>query len=196
MPHGHLRFDFVALQRNGQAIRLHPGSQRDAILVRGHLEDWLIPSASAVAAASASNASGASTPGSAAGVFPRTHEVNQSPPTTTFQNFSRVDILSAELTHRILVDKVHEYLDAGVPACHIREDLLAGASTHGGFQWQRFFMGRQFGTQLLQEGVTSLHLISGATGVALEVKTAQHPGFLRMITFRGNTASLQGFQPC
>ena len=67
-------------------------------------------------------------------------------------------------------------------------DLLASASTPGGFEWHRFLMGRPFGITILQEGIVDLRLVWCANGVCLRVTTRARPPC--HIIFRGNRAFL------
>ena len=63
-------------------------------------------------------------------------------------------------------------------------DLLAEALLPGGWQWNRFLMGRPWGEVLVQEGVTSLSLIVVNRQLCLQVTTAASPQ-PRFITWHG-----------
>eukprot|EP00974_Lingulodinium_polyedra_P109462 10590930-Lingulodinium_polyedra.AAC.1 len=41
--YGHHRFDFVAAQTGGQAVRVRPGQQRDTIVMAGRCRDRASP---------------------------------------------------------------------------------------------------------------------------------------------------------
>ena len=89
----------------------------------------------------------------------------------------------------MLMDMLHQHRDNGGQDHELDVDLLASASTRGGFEWNRFLMGRPWGVQLFQEQVTYLHLVWHAGAPALRLMTAVSP-CARIITFRGNQARM------
>ena len=180
-PFGHLRFDFFAVRGDGTACRLHPSQKADAQPTHGAWDSWRLPHGT-------SPPPGASTPGpqgsaSSSGLGIHTAHGGMA------QNYNRVDIISAELALRTLTDKMHAWRQAGQRDEDVREDLLAGASTPGGWEWHRFLMGRPWGEALFQERVTSIFLVVLGGQPALEVTTAARP-LARFITWSGNKAKL------
>ena len=187
-PYGEHRFDFVAVRKDGTAARLHPGSRRDAEVVVGRYQDWLLPDASTLGVASVStpaSSTGASSAGAARGA-----PVGIAERGVVYSNYSQVDVMSSQTALRHIMDKIHSYRKGGGQDEQLQEDLMDGALTPGGFEWHRFFMGRPWGLKLWTEHVTSLHLVwRGAP--ALMVRTAAHPN-PRFVTWRGSTALLSG----
>ena len=167
-PYGHHRFDFVAVRADGTACRLHPGGKADAKPIVGLLKDWAMTD------------TGASTP-SEPTIYEQGH-VNT--------NYGQQDVLSAEEAYRMLLDMYHEHKQQpGAEDANLWRDLTAGASTHQGFPWHRFLMGRSWGRTLFHEGVTSIILTWWEGGPALRVSTeaVPHP---RYISWRGSRAVL------
>ena len=103
-------------------------------------------------------------------------------------------IISSEKTLRMLVGMLHREPMLCVHVGLVRIDLVAGASTPGGFEWRRYFMGRQFGVELFNEVVTWLDHAIFCNSPALEVRTraSPHP---RWITFGTGTSKLSSSRP-
>ena len=158
-PFGAQRFDFVVWRHDGTACRLHPGGRADALPVYGNLFDWMITPPPSV-----------STPGLSTG---QAHI--QQRLCDAFEHYSQTDVISSEDAYRHLHDRVHAWRTSGGNPDHMVEDILASASTPGGWQWNRFLMGRPWGEQLFSEQVTSLVLVLHGGKPCLRITTARHP---------------------
>ena len=67
-------------------------------------------------------------------------------------HYGQVDIISSERALRDMWDKVRCSRGEGLQDWEIREDLLAGVSTPGGWQWHRFLMGRHWASSCTRRG--------------------------------------------
>jgi len=185
-PYGDYRFDFVAVRKAGSAARLHPGGRRDAEVVVGRYQDWLLPGASTPGVASGStpaSSTGACSAGMAHGA-----PLGIAQRGVVYLNYSQVDVMSSNMALRQMMDRVHRHRENGGQDDQLQEDLMNGAMAPGGFEWHRFFMGRPWGMQLWSEEVTSLHLVWREAPV-LVVRTTAHPE-PRCVKRRGTVASL------
>ena len=159
--YGKQRFDFVVHRMDGTACRLHPSESKDAEPVIGYLSAWEF-------GARAPTPGQASTP-SLTGAIDRTH--------------GHVDVFSAERAHRMIMDIFHRR--TGLPS-ELAVDLLTGD-----FPWDTFLMGRPWGLNLMQEGITSMHLVCKEEGEpVIDVFTRADPLARRRISFRGGRAIL------
>ena len=185
-PYGDYRFDFVAVRKDGSAARLHPGSRRDAEVVVGRYQDWLLPGASTPGVASGStpaSSTGACSAGMAHGA-----PLGIAQRGLVYLNYSQADVMSSNMALRQMMDRVHRHRENGGQDDQLQEDLMNGAMALGGFEWHRFFMGRPWGLQLWSEEVTSLHLVWREAPV-LVVRTTAHPE-PRFVKWRGTVATL------
>jgi len=174
-PFGAHRFDFIVWRNDGSACRLHPSKAADALPVVGRLVDWVISplSPGASPASPGDSTPGASTPGaSTPGPSPLSIQQRQG---GAMVNYSRTDIISSEEAIRHLYDRWSTCASSGHIPAQSHEDLLAIASTPGGWQWHRFLMGRPWGQTLFYEGVTSLVLLVRDDQPCLRVTTVVHP---------------------
>ena len=159
--YGKQRFDFVVHRMDGTACRLHPSETRDAKPVIGYLSAWEI-------GARAPTPVQASTP-SLTGAIDLTH--------------GHVDVYSAERTYCKIMDIFHDH--PGEPT-ELAVDLLTGD-----FPWDTFLMGRPWGLNLLDERVTSMHLVCDSREKpVIDVFTRERPDIRRRITFIGGRARL------
>ena len=102
-----------------------------------------------------------------------------------FANYSRIDIISSESALRSMNDRMDAWIKSGNHPMHLYEDLLTSAQLPGGWQWQRFLMGRPWGEQLFREDVTSLVLVVRDGMPCLMVRTRACPT-MRAITWQGS----------
>ena len=159
--YGKQRFDFVVHRVGGTACRMHPGEKVDAKLVFGLVQDWRY-------GARAPTPGQATTP-SMTGAVDIVH--------------GHVDVYSTERTYCKIMDLFHER--RGTPA-ELSVDLLTGD-----FPWNTFLMGRPWGMILLDERVTSMHLVCDSRGKpVIDVFTRERPDIRRRITFIGGRARL------
>ena len=167
-PYRGLRFDVVIVMHrmDGMCVRLHPSHNSEAQPVIGLLEPWLVQTR-------------APTPGF------------QPPDDRTFfhEVLGLVDIMSAEIAHRILVDRmIAAAQQGGVTPQDVSEDVLK----NDWFDWVRFLQARPFGRELLKEGVTSL-MLKGSDSTPADptlVVTTQAHSADRVISFQGGRATL------
>ena len=137
--HGELaahRFDFIAHRRDGSAIRMHPGSSKDAALVRGFLYEWCLHATT--------GDDRASTPGGSYAAIAKAAPL-------IYEHLNQVDVMGNK--------------DATVRAMELRgpeENVLATWSVDllhdDKFPWDRWLAARPFGRQLLQEQLTHMSL--------------------------------------
>ena len=158
---GQHRFDFVVHRVDGTAVRLHPSEKFDGKVIIGSLAAWEF-------GARAPTPGQASTP-SLTGAIDRTH--------------GHVDVFSAERAHRMIMDIFHRR--TGAPS-ELAVDLLTGD-----FPWDTFLMGREFGRDLMQEGITSMHLVCNEEEEpVIDVFTRADPFSRRRISIQGSRAIL------
>ena len=170
-PFGQHRFDFIAVRGDGRACRMHPGARRDAEIIVGLYDSWLMqPSASTPGPGQPS----ASTPG----IMRRAG--------LAYENYNQTDIISGKSALGMLMDMYHAHMAAGGVQSSMRVDVLA---MPGNFEWPRFLMGRPWGRTLVAQGIAQLHLVwRDEEGVALRVETSTAE--TRHIVFRGDRACL------
>ena len=81
------------------------------------------------------------------------------------------------------MDLFHEH--TGAPS-ELAVDLLTGD-----FPWDTFLMGREFGRDLMQEGITSMHLVCNEEEEpVIDVFTRADPFSRRRISIQGSRAIL------
>ena len=108
------------------------------------------------------------------------------------ENYSWVDIISAERALGTLMDMLYQHRDHRGQDHALNVDFLP--STLGRFEWSRVLMGRPWGVQLFHEQATYLHLVWHEGAPALRVTTALPP-HARFIMFRRNQALLSSWVP-
>ena len=99
-------------------------------------------------------------------------------------NYSQVDIISAESALRHFHDRWYAWTNSGGNPDGMVVDLIAAAEQPGGWQWNRFLMGRPWGEALFTEQVTSLLLVVRGGAPCLHITTAATPR-VRHITWHG-----------
>ena len=82
-----------------------------------------------------------------------------------YQGFSQTDVVSNEVACRWMYDRARE----------LGEENLNDEVLHGDFPWQRFLMGRPCGQKLLQEGLTTMTLVSWDGWPAFQFTRIDHP---------------------
>ena len=100
-------------------------------------------------------------------------------------NLSRLDIINAESAMRYFNDRWQTWIRTSGAHPHLMwVDLLAEAMLPGGWQLNRFLMGRPCGEELFDEQVATMVLVIRYGQPAIMIQTRAHPQE-RYITWHG-----------